>query len=287
MHRTATRPPRRRTRAVTVLALVACALTSGAIAGHAQSTTIRPLDGTLPLPPQPVIVRVVPNSPAARAGLVAGDTLWSIDGTPIASVHDLTRVLERSRGTVRARVGRWSGRGEIPVQVEGNPPRIGAYLPGVVVDSEGVQIDDDARSVVASAHEWGGLTVVWVGALNRSARPLGIGPESVVIVDGHGSRLTPLSTDRAIALVYGPEAATPWKRLGSDSGPPTDAPDLRDREEGVRYLRGNALKSTTLARNRDARGTLYFDRTGIAQPIAVRVTLAGRMYTLRFGRARR
>ncbi|MFG0336097.1 MAG: PDZ domain-containing protein [Maioricimonas sp. JB049] len=53
------------------------------------------------------IVRVVPDSPAANANLKKGDTLISIDGQPVSTYHDVTRILRdfdaNDRVTVRVR----------------------------------------------------------------------------------------------------------------------------------------------------------------------------------------
>ncbi|QDU37854.1 Putative serine protease HtrA [Maioricimonas rarisocia] len=53
------------------------------------------------------IVRVVPNSPAANADLQKGDTLISIDGQPVSTYQDVTRILRdfdaNERVTVRVR----------------------------------------------------------------------------------------------------------------------------------------------------------------------------------------
>jgi regulator of sigma E protease len=46
----------------------------------------------------PVVGQVVPNRPAAKAGLQPGDTITAIDGRPVSQWYDLLEILQKSAG---------------------------------------------------------------------------------------------------------------------------------------------------------------------------------------------
>ena len=52
-----------------------------------------------------LIVRVMPNSPAARAGLRAGDVIQQLNGQAVTKAEDLQRVVEGSSVGEELRLG--------------------------------------------------------------------------------------------------------------------------------------------------------------------------------------
>jgi len=240
---------------------------------------LRPLDGTLPKPFGPVVYRVIEGSPAATAGLMVGDTVVSIDGWPVATHGDLTHILRRRRdpGPARVLVGKPSGRREVRVMPRGEPLRMGVSLPGVQVTSKMVQIDDAGGAVLVSASEWAGYTLVQIAARNRGTRPVAFGPSSVAAVDGRGVTLKWLSPESAIAGVYGSD----------EEAAGATAADRRTRDENIRSARASQMKSGVIPPGGETSGDLCVGRIGLHQPLTIRVTLAERVYTMRFGRAPR
>ena len=72
------------------------------------------------LPWQPAIVDLVqPEWPAAKAGIVPGDTILAVDGTPVTQWYDLVDLLQASPGRhLRIEVGRADGRQTLAVTPE-------------------------------------------------------------------------------------------------------------------------------------------------------------------------
>jgi S1-C subfamily serine protease len=69
------------------------------------------------------VVSVVENSPAARAGIVAGDVLQEFDGSPVRDSVDIVNRLSELKEGDRVNVTVWRAgkRLQIPVVVEGQP----------------------------------------------------------------------------------------------------------------------------------------------------------------------
>lgn len=72
-----------------------------------------------------LVVSVVPNSPAAKAGIVAGDVLQEFDGSPLRDSVDIVNRLSEMKEGDRVNVTVWRNghRRRIPVIVEGQPLR--------------------------------------------------------------------------------------------------------------------------------------------------------------------
>jgi hypothetical protein len=88
--------------------------------------------------------------------------------------------------------------------------------------------------------------------------------------------------DAAIAKVYGPyplDEPAP----GAQARFVESETDHRNRVAGVRSMRAAAMKTTIIPSGSDVEGMLFVGQTGLARPIAVRVTLSGRPYLMRFG----
>ncbi|HKQ56385.1 MAG TPA: PDZ domain-containing protein [Candidatus Eisenbacteria bacterium] len=239
---------------------------------------VTPLDGTLPKPSAPVVYSVTRDTPAARAGLVVGDTIWSIDGSPVATLSDLKHILLRRRGIGPARfvVGTRSGRKTVDITPVGDPPKVGVLVTDVQVRPEAVQLDDPHGAVLVSVTEWAGYTLVQVMAKNRGKRPMPFGAKYVELIDGRGAAIKTVTAESMIARVY-------------ESDPDTaqsSAVERRNRANDIRDIRMSTMKDTVILPGGDASGFLNVARTGVAQPLTVRVTLSGRVYTARFGKAR-
>lgn len=70
-----------------------------------------------PPPPGPVVVYLIENGPAMRAGLRTGDAVLAVDGTPAAGLAS-SRLAERVRGTPGTSVRLWIERPGEPAPLE-------------------------------------------------------------------------------------------------------------------------------------------------------------------------
>jgi regulator of sigma E protease len=100
-----------------------------------------------------VVGQVVPGRPAARAGVLPGDTITAIAGTPVAQWYDLLELLQKSGGRpIPVEVGRAAGRQRFEITPyvdsvtgpDGKPQAIGRI---------GVGVADDFRSEPLSLRE--------------------------------------------------------------------------------------------------------------------------------------
>lgn len=100
-----------------------------------------------------VVGQVVPGRPAARAGVLPGDTITAIAGTPVAQWYDLLELLQKSGGRpLSVEVGRAAGRQRFEITPyvdsvtgpDGKPQAIGRI---------GVGVADDFRSEPLSLRE--------------------------------------------------------------------------------------------------------------------------------------
>jgi S1-C subfamily serine protease len=65
-----------------------------------------------------LVVRVDPDSPASKSGLVLGDTIAALDGEPVSGPDRLRELLaDRRGGTVAARIVRGGALTDVQLQV--------------------------------------------------------------------------------------------------------------------------------------------------------------------------
>ena len=94
-----------------------------------------------------VVGKVVPDSPAARAGLEVGDSIVAVDGQPVADFPALVQRVQPSPGkSLRFSIERHGTRMDVPIEVEGQ--REGGRLIGRigVQPAAGAPVPDDMRT---------------------------------------------------------------------------------------------------------------------------------------------
>lgn len=94
----------------------------------------------VPGDPLPVVAAVVPDSPAASAGLLEGDRIVGIDGDPVQTWEETTDALATAGpGDATLSIRRDGELIELPVVLDESPSREGAGYLGVAPQSEIVQ----------------------------------------------------------------------------------------------------------------------------------------------------
>ena len=76
----------------------------------------------LPIDQGALIIKVVPYSPAYKAGLRPGDIIVSIDGTPVKTAEDLSSAIRLHRIGDVVSIEFWRGKTSYKVKVELEAP---------------------------------------------------------------------------------------------------------------------------------------------------------------------
>jgi regulator of sigma E protease len=117
---------------------------------------------------RPVLGELLPDRPAAMAGLASGDTVLAVDGTPVQRWDDVVERVQPAIGTpLLLTIGRAGGRREVAVTPQadtgrdaaGNPAtvgRIGAFVARDAVGRDAVPLP---QAVVEGARATGRMTV--------------------------------------------------------------------------------------------------------------------------------
>jgi hypothetical protein len=235
------------------------------------------------------VLEVTPDGPAARAGLVAGDTLLAIGGVTLTDPAALARSLEQAPADASCWITRARAAGPVPDSARGSVRdsveawlaplalRLGATVTTAGVGRTSSAVVDDSVSVTVSVSEWSGLTFVAVRLDHRGRGRLDFGPDSVLVLDGTHRVVRPVSSARALSVRYA-------------------TPETRQVASWVAAMVGDERSATTAAMEHDelrqveippgahALGLLYFTVERMESPVEVRVRTTSREYVFTFDR---
>jgi S1-C subfamily serine protease len=177
--------------------------------------TIRP-DADPRLLPQEMgilIKRVIPSSPAHRAGIEANDIILAVDGVRVQSLRDLSQALRNARGRIRVDAINWRNgdrtsvfadlQGSSQLGIYGEPVPIpgrdhdrrtgvrvtrvwprspadeaGLEVGAVIVNVNGTRIDDLGDLVWALRQAMGSVRMTVIDPHTRNRRELFVSPNS-------------------------------------------------------------------------------------------------------------
>jgi membrane-associated protease RseP (regulator of RpoE activity) len=269
---------------------LALALTLSAASPAHAVKYIHPLGATVPGQEYAIVLNVEPNSPAAAVGLAAGDTLFSINGTLLQQHGDLLGALQQlpHPAEVQLALGTKAGRRDASVQLRKQAPRLGVSLTGGATnDKLSIAADLDV-TVFGYVSEWSGLTVVRVDVLNRGNAPISFGPDSVSVISGTAELQTAMSPDQVLAMKYGGRitdvaSSVPGSMAEAIVGGASAGIAQGMRENTTKSIYANALKNASIPPSTRHGGAIFIGRNHVPQPVTVRVTVAGRSYSLQFG----
>ncbi len=253
--------------AVVAVVFAACVLSARRAGAADDDTCLQPLGGDAPSR-LPLVDSVTPGSPAARAGIVHGDTLVSLAGRDL-SRDDRSRPLVDSKAPVQIVWAGRDGRRSALVTPRGTPPRLGVQTLGAFVDSCEVQVRDFDAGFQVHGYEWAGLTVFDIWAFAFDPTSLSFGPADVTVIDGVGRQHARLTVDEAMNVAYG----------GDDSSSGSDA----DEDATRRQLEERALTVVRIRAGDAHRGQVFVSGTDLPVPVTVEIHAIGRTYRARFG----
>ncbi len=163
-------------------------------------------------PAPPIIGEVIPETPAAGAGIAAGDLLVSVDGTPVGSRQEVAGIV-RSTGVREITFGveRDGRRLSVPVTPEAyeDPetgqawPRIGVIFRPPYRRVQVGSVPEAIREAVAETTRWGSLTVrqlTRVASGSASARQFS-GPIGIAQASGEALRRGPTEVLMLMAIL--------------------------------------------------------------------------------------
>jgi serine protease Do len=137
-----------------------------------------------------IVARVQPESPAASAGLQAGDVIVAVNGEPVGEVRDLTRMIADIDAGEIAKLTVW--RDGQPIELMATigqtaPPKEVASAEPAPVDALGVRLenlDPVTRDRLGVDAERGGVVVTDVAPGSAAARK-GVRPGDVIVAIGN------------------------------------------------------------------------------------------------------
>jgi len=137
----------------------------------------------------PIVGRMLPDRPAARAGLQSGDTVLAVNGQPVGQWYDMTGMLETRGGQETSfLIGRSTGRLEVRITPDSDVQR----LPGggertigrIGVYPRPYQIRSEPLSLGQAMAEGWGATVGSLSFIVRTVRGMATGRVSTREVGG-------------------------------------------------------------------------------------------------------
>lgn len=291
---------------------------SGCASVNSDIDHLSPQFHVSPPPAQCRLVSVLKDSPAARGGLTAGDTILTINGQKPADAAVMADMVAKSPADATFTVATESGTGRsVPVHLNDNTPRLGAvcdlsgwnkgglspagnesltqFKGGYAVTLSGIK--DRAK----------GLAILRAHIVNHSNEPVDLGPQVFSAKDGQGHEQPALTPIQVMCALYGEKGAKmlqqqPKRHVALDND---TAPALGGGSEGalcagvqdtgrlnhsqIEYVEANAksvaddsLWPVALAPGGTADGLVYFQAPATL-PLTVSVRVKDDVFVIALG----
>ncbi|MFQ5618689.1 MAG: DegQ family serine endoprotease [Rhodospirillales bacterium] len=141
-----------------------------------------------------IVSRVIPDSPAAEAGLEQGDVILAVDGRPVRTVRDLPRLIAGIDGGKSAKLAVWRDGREKTVRVRiGRMPesmRLGGTAEAEVQGMRLSSLDPAVRRAYRIGDDIAGVVVTAVAADSWAAKK-GLTAGDVIVAVGNAQVSTP------------------------------------------------------------------------------------------------
>lgn len=272
-----------------------------------------PLTESSPPPAQCKIAGVVPNSPAQKAGIQAGETLVSVNGAKPADALGMSDLIDHSTESAQFEVSDSHGKiRTVKVSLNKEKPRLGAScnLTGWTKSSvssagnESLTVFNGPYALTVSGIFDKGLAFMRVRISNHSDKPLPVSMALFSVTDGSHAPLAVLSPEEVMYFMHG-EDAVPFIVRPSSGAPIAPvavstnsvvrqtSPPHQPRKEWSRsdesYVRANAeyvnkesFWPATVEPGKVADGLIYFIEPK-ALPMTITADVEGSSLTVSFG----
>lgn len=189
-------------------------------------------------PPGPVLVEVLADAPAGRAGLWPGDRILTIDGAPTLEMT-LDEAVDRLRGSTGSTVA-------LRVARAGEPARDVALVRAHVIPSTVTYVRDGGVARISVSRFNQGTARGVVAALDRAEREIG-GALSGIVLDlrgNPGGLLDQAVTVADLFLTEGPIATTNGRHDGSNQAFRASGSDFVDGLPLAVLINGRSASAT-------------------------------------------
>jgi hypothetical protein len=297
----------RRPLLLSFVCLAACTPTT-----HTQIKHLGPLSKNPARPAVCKLVGVMPDSPAKKAGLQAGETVESVNGTHPADAIAVSDLIQKSGPDANLKVKTAAGEERnVKVALNKEKPRLGAScdLSGWSKNSvsaagnESITVFEGPYALTVSGILDKGLAFMRVRISNHSDHTIQVKSEMFKVHDGHQAALKVLSPAEVMYFMHGPDGVpmikSPTEKptvnfsVDSDSivrqaSPPHKRKDDWSRSDelyvqaNAAYLNKESLWPTLVEPGKFADGLIYFIEPK-ALPVTVQADVEGRTLEAIFG----
>src|SRR5438477_8597010 len=201
---------RKRFPILAVLALVGCA------SSQTDVKRLSPVIGAIKIPPQCMVVSVMKDSPAEKAGIGVGDVLKAVNGQVPKDASNLSELVAAASPDSNFDVVKKDGTTQnIKIHLNSGRPRLGTVcdlagwekLGVTVAGNESVTVFDGPFALTASGIIDKSVVFLRVRLSNNLDKPIAVDPHLFQAVDGGGHSLQVLSPKEVMCFLYGDKGA--------------------------------------------------------------------------------
>ncbi len=196
--------------------LLGCLVLAGCAAGSTEIKRLSPVTRTTEAPKQCLVVSVLKDSPALKAGMTVGDVVKSVNGQIPADASALSDLVAAAPQDSNFEIQKKDGSTQtVKIHLNAGHPRLGTVcdlsgwekLGVTVAGNESVTVFDGPFAMTASGIVDKGIVFFRVRITNNSDKALEIGPPLFKASAADGAALPVLSPKDVMCYLYGDNGA--------------------------------------------------------------------------------